>query len=477
MIAYYTQPEGTEPSIYSHYSYDSSGHRIKKLVRKQGGQHVESSVYIDNLFEYHELIKPQSKVTENNTIHILDNRGAVAIVRIGDASPGDGAPEQNIKYYLGDHLGSTNIVIDIDGNLINREEYTPYGETSFGSFARKRYRFTGKERDEESSLYYYGARYYVPWLTRWNNSDPAKEGANTYVFVNNNPVRLIDTGGLQASGRMKPQIQVNRSAGINAGQDLGKLAESKRNVVVGEEVTSRSGLGGSRHDVLIEKPGITGSLRSLESKLIDFSKKTYRLASGELKTGALESRLRRDFSQHMKHLEVLKDAVQNISRTSRSGEQIPLNEIGIYQVKNATSQELKFFKKSISKFVESLEGTKPGIGAIMHDLKGTALGLAPGILLSGWDAIATRNIERAEEITLRRIPPSQADISLVESQCWKYEGIKNNTPQWSSDSPFYSYSRIRNVILGLGRLLIPPPLEDVQRAREIYVNNLTQKVY
>ncbi len=44
----------------------------------------------------------------------------------------------------------------------NREEYSPYGETTFGSFARKRYRYTRRERDEESGLYYHGARYYAP---------------------------------------------------------------------------------------------------------------------------------------------------------------------------------------------------------------------------------------------------------------------------------------------------------------------------
>ena len=56
------------------------------------------------------------------------------------------------------------MVIDGDGAWINREEYSPYGETTFGGFARKRYRFTGKERDDESGLNYHGARYYAPWL-------------------------------------------------------------------------------------------------------------------------------------------------------------------------------------------------------------------------------------------------------------------------------------------------------------------------
>jgi len=74
------------------------------------------------------------------------------------------------------------------------EEYTPYGETSFGSFAFKRYRFTGKERDEESGLYYHGARYYAPWLMRWVSGDPI-EFINLYSYAMCNPVKLVDTAG------------------------------------------------------------------------------------------------------------------------------------------------------------------------------------------------------------------------------------------------------------------------------------------
>ena len=102
----------------------------------------------------------------------MDNKSRVAIVRIGPALPGDGAAAVPIQYHFGDYLGSSNVVVNDNGAWVNREEYLPYGETSFGSFARKRYRFTGKERDEESGLYYHGARYYAPWLARWVSCDP-----------------------------------------------------------------------------------------------------------------------------------------------------------------------------------------------------------------------------------------------------------------------------------------------------------------
>jgi RHS repeat-associated protein len=117
------------------------------------------------------------------------------MVRVGNPHPEDKGPA--VQYQLGDHLGSNNLAINEGGSFINREEYTPYGETSFGSFARKRYRFTGKERDEESGLYYHMARYYAPWVARWVSCDPAGmvDGLNLYKYVRNNPLLLTDPKG------------------------------------------------------------------------------------------------------------------------------------------------------------------------------------------------------------------------------------------------------------------------------------------
>ena len=63
----------------------------------------------------------------------------------------------------------------------------------------KRYRYTGKERDEENDLYYHGARYYAPWLGRWTSCDPAgiADGTGFLPYADANPVRLIDPGGMQ----------------------------------------------------------------------------------------------------------------------------------------------------------------------------------------------------------------------------------------------------------------------------------------
>jgi RHS repeat-associated protein len=119
----------------------------------------------------------------------------VALKRVGPAHPDDHGPA--IQFHLGDHLGSSNVVIDLTGAFLNREEFTPYGETSFGSFAKKRYRFTGKERDEESGLSYHSARYYAAWTTKWTNTDPIgiQGGMNLYTYCHSSPVTLRDTQG------------------------------------------------------------------------------------------------------------------------------------------------------------------------------------------------------------------------------------------------------------------------------------------
>ena len=58
-------------------------------------------------------------------------------------------------------------------------------------------RFTGKEYEGDVKLYYYGARYYDPYIGRFTSRDPAQQGLNWYVYANNNPLKFVDPNGLQ----------------------------------------------------------------------------------------------------------------------------------------------------------------------------------------------------------------------------------------------------------------------------------------
>jgi len=75
-----------------------------------------------------------------------------------------------------------------------------------GSYKTRRY--SGKERDG-SGLYYYGLRYYAPWLQRWINPDPAGGGAqlNPYLMAFNNPVTFVDSMGLQPTAMENIKLQ------------------------------------------------------------------------------------------------------------------------------------------------------------------------------------------------------------------------------------------------------------------------------
>lgn len=197
MRVYRTQTEGSEPSVHAHYLYDAGGQRVKKFVRKQGGQ-VEVTVYIDGVFEFQRIVRG-GVIEENSTLHVMDDKSRIALLRVGQPFSGDPTPA--VKYQLGDHLGSSNLVLNNTGSLLNREEYTPYGETSFGSFAQKRYRFQGKERDEETGLLYFGFRYYSSSLGRWTSPDPLtvhhREAAlNLYSIVEGRVLTAIDPVGL-----------------------------------------------------------------------------------------------------------------------------------------------------------------------------------------------------------------------------------------------------------------------------------------
>jgi RHS repeat-associated protein len=96
--------------------------------------------------------------------------------------------------------------MDDAANMITFEEYHPYGTTAYQSHenssevSTKRYRYTGKERDEESGLYYHGARYYSAWLGRWCSADPAGlvDGLNLYLYDKANPIKYIDPNGNKA---------------------------------------------------------------------------------------------------------------------------------------------------------------------------------------------------------------------------------------------------------------------------------------
>jgi RHS repeat-associated protein len=196
MRAFREGPSGAAPTLFAQYLYDTAGQRVKKIVRNDAGQ-VSVTVYIDGLFETRRNFGSGSS-EENDALHLSDHLRRVAIRRAGGPLSDDPFPAvpDGVMYHLADHLDSSNVVLDRTGAFLNREEYTPFGETSFGSFAHKRYRFTGKERDEETGLAYHSARYFACWLGRWISPDSTlAAGLNLFEYVKSNPMRYFDPSG------------------------------------------------------------------------------------------------------------------------------------------------------------------------------------------------------------------------------------------------------------------------------------------
>jgi RHS repeat-associated protein len=105
-------------------------------------------------------------------------------------------------FYHNDHLGSVNVITDINGARVQLNEYDPWGAVSRSEGSiDPTHRFTGKELDPETGLYYYGGRYYDAEISRFISPDPFVPQAgnpqsfNRYSYTLNNPQNYIDPSG------------------------------------------------------------------------------------------------------------------------------------------------------------------------------------------------------------------------------------------------------------------------------------------
>jgi RHS repeat-associated protein len=134
----------------------------------------------------------------------------------GASSVAKTSEAQVVEYYHLDAIGSVRGVTDASGNVVERHDYLPFGEecttpacaANPQAGAGTRRRFTGKERDAETGLDYFGARYYRSQIGRFNTTDPyldqraallSPQMWNRYAYGLNNPLRYIDPDGRQAA--------------------------------------------------------------------------------------------------------------------------------------------------------------------------------------------------------------------------------------------------------------------------------------
>ncbi len=184
------------------YRYDVSGQRVRKATLNAGGVLAHERIYLGGYEIYREYSSTGAVTLERQTVLLPDVAKHLAIIEtttVGSSKPA--AP--TIRYQFANHLDSACVELDENAAVISYEEYYPYGATSFqagrsaAEVGLKRYRFTAKERDDESGLDYHGARYYAPWLGRWTSADPAGlvDGPDLYAYVRGNPIRFTDPAG------------------------------------------------------------------------------------------------------------------------------------------------------------------------------------------------------------------------------------------------------------------------------------------
>jgi RHS repeat-associated protein len=120
----------------------------------------------------------------------------------GGGNGGGGKDNEKFQYfYHPDHLGSSSYITDASGEVYQHLEYFAFGETfveEHSNTQRTPYLFNGKELDEETGLYYYGARYYDAQTSVWLAVDPMAEkfaGWSAYNYTFNNPIAFVDPDG------------------------------------------------------------------------------------------------------------------------------------------------------------------------------------------------------------------------------------------------------------------------------------------
>jgi RHS repeat-associated protein len=200
----------------AYYVYDASGQRVRKVWQKAPGL-TEERIYLAGfeLFRKHRgSIGANTATLERETLHVMDDRQRIALVetRTFDTAGTDQAPRQLIRNQFGNHLGSACLELDERAQVISYEEYAPYGSSTYQAGrsqteTARRYRYTGKERDEESGFYYHGARYYAAWLGRWTSCDPAgpADGPNLFEAFRDNPANFRDPSGQESVGQLIEQ--------------------------------------------------------------------------------------------------------------------------------------------------------------------------------------------------------------------------------------------------------------------------------
>ncbi|MBU0705986.1 hypothetical protein KJ657_02540 [Patescibacteria group bacterium] len=295
-------------------------------------------------------------------------------VPVAHAAPGD----ETTYYFLNDHLGSVDVVLDEQGNVVERRDYLPYGQKRYVheelNAPDTAQGFTGKELDDEMGLHYYGARYYDAEIGRFITPDPLllridqmseeqrneflsdPQNLNAYTYAKNNPVKYVDPDGEFAifAALIVAAVFVSSFVGVQnvAAPNINSPpVYTKSSLEIGSElvkgaVTAAVSLGVPSAIQKITQFGFRtiGQLQKYR-KLVDSGVDSRTAANKVMnETGPRMNRLKPDPTATGPHTVFKRDANGNITRYETYTEN-PQNPTGFDKVKNVDMTGEAHFNK------------------------------------------------------------------------------------------------------------------------------------
>jgi len=225
------------------YTYDGGGQRVRKLVG--GGENVRFVYGLGG-----ELIAEFDGASGSLKKEYVYGGGTVATIEPTAVN------SNGTRYATADHLGSPRVVTNSSGGVVSRHDYKPFGEELFAGTGGRtvgmgfsvvdgnRKKFTGYERDNETSLDFAQMRYYSASQGRFTGVDPAgadpfmPQTFNKYQYVQNNPLRYVDrTGAYEEDVHRDLTTMLAYAVGftwhesVKIGQEDQRVDEDSRNPV------------------------------------------------------------------------------------------------------------------------------------------------------------------------------------------------------------------------------------------------------
>lgn len=186
----------------TYYVYDAAGTRVRKVTERQpiSPKPLFDTFYLGGCEIFRKFHASGKLQVERFTLSVGEEPACLVETEL--VSPA-GTQTPVFRFQLLDHVGSIAAELDDVGLVLSYFEYSAFGKTVYSACANsdlvpRPYRFSGKEQDDETDLYYFGARYYDAELGRWTAPDPIGlgDGLNVYYYVRNNPVMLVDPDGM-----------------------------------------------------------------------------------------------------------------------------------------------------------------------------------------------------------------------------------------------------------------------------------------